>query len=118
MKKLQILAAVLAIGTMCMAGCDMGGAPTSDRVQPHTHNLVAQEEKVEETPAPTPDDNCGKDGNCHRGKMPHAKPNFKFKVPHGKHREDGRDKFGHPHKRPAPSPEEPETPAEEENTNN
>ena len=118
MKKIQILAAILAVGTMCIAGCDMGGTSTSDREQPQTVNIVAQDESVEETPTPTPDDNCGKDGNCNRDKMPHAKPNFKFKAPHGNHKGNGKDKYRLPHKRPAPKPEEPEIPAEEENTNN
>ncbi|MCH5147909.1 MAG: hypothetical protein J1G05_00920 [Clostridiales bacterium] len=118
MKKLQILAAILAIGTMCITGCNMGGTATSDKAQTQTRNIVAQEDSVEETPTPTPDDNCGKDGNCNHDKMPHAKPNFKFKAPHGKHHGSGRDKFRRPHKRPAPKPEEPEVPAEEENTNN
>ena len=115
MKKLQILAAILAIGTMCIAGCDMGGTTTSDKTKPQTRDIVVQEEKVEETPAPTPDDNCNKDGNCNHGKMPFAKPNFKFKAPNVKHEGKGRERFRHPHKKPA-NPEEPTQP--EENTNN
>lgn len=120
MKKLQILAAILAIGTMCIAGCDMGGTSTSDnRTQPQSLNIVAQDESIEETPAPAPDDNCNKDGNCNRDKMPHAKPNFKFKAPNGKRGRGDKDKFRLPHKRPTPPPETPETPTEpKENTNN
>lgn len=114
MKKLSILAAILAMGTMCITGCNMGGANSSGTAVPEARNIAVQEE----TPAPTPDDNCNGDDNCHRDRMPHKKPSFKFRVPQGKHDKKGRGKFRRPHKRPAPAPE-PENPeAPEENVNN
>lgn len=122
MKKLQILAAIMAIGTMCVTGitaCNMGGDTITDKTAPETRSIVVQDEG-EQTPTPTPDDNCNGDNNCHRGKMPFKKPTFRFKAPGGKHRGNGRGKFRRPHKIPAPTPEPenpetPETPAENEN---
>lgn len=119
MKKLSILAAVLAAGTMCIAGCDMGGAKFTETPIPETRNIVVQEEIVDTTPEPAPDKDCGRDGNCNHGKMPFKKPGFKFKAPQNKHGKKGRNKFRRPHKRPEPGPEKPETPTEPiENENN
>lgn len=119
MKKLNILAAILAMGTMCITGCNMGGPDSADTATPHTSNIALQEEKVEEKPAPAPDDNCKDKDNCNRGKMPFKKPGFKFKVPQVKHDRTGRDTFRRPHKKPTPNPENPETPAlPEDNGNN
>ena len=122
MKKLSILAAILAVGTMCVAGCNMGGANTAKTPAPETRNIVTQEESNEGEKAPEscPDGDCDGNGDCNRGKMPFAKPNFKFQVPHSKHEGRDREKFPRPHKKPspAPEPENPEPPAEEENQNN
>lgn len=98
------------MGTMCAAGCNMGGTSSSETIVPQTRNSVMQEDKGEneEPSTPCPDDNCD------RGRMPFAKPNFRFKVPHGKHGGKDREKFRRPHKKPAPTPEpeNPETPTE------
>lgn len=114
MKKLSILAAILAIETMCIAGCNMGGANSAKTPVPETHNIALQEEhgEGEQTPTPCPDDNCD------HGKMPFKKPTFRFKAPHDRHDGKGRGKFRRPHNNPAPEPENPEipeTPAENEN---
>lgn len=120
MKKLQILAAILAMGTMCITGCNMGGNTATDKTEPQTHNIVVREENGNETPAPAPDDNCEHGDNCHRGKTPFKKPGFKFKAPYGRHNGKVREKFRRPHKKPTPVPTpEPEIPAvPEDNTNN
>ena len=106
MKKLQILAVVLAMGTICICGCNMGGANSSQTTVPETQSIIAQDENEgEDTPTPCPDD------NCNNGRMPFKKPGFKFRVPHGKDDKNGREKFRRPHRKPAPTPEpEPEIP--------
>ena len=113
MKKLCILAAALALGTLCFTGCDMGGPDSSDTVKNETQNIVLQGEGEGEEPStPCPD------GDCNHDRMPFKKPEFRFKVPQGKHEGKGREKFRRrPHKRPtpAPEPENPETPAENNN---
>lgn len=115
MKKLSIIASILAVGTMCITGCNMG--KPNNKTAPETLSIAVQDEGGEKTPAPSPDD-CRNDGNCHRGKMPYKKPGFRFKVPHGKHGEKTREKFRRYRKRPAPKPENPEAPATPEDEEN
>ena len=119
MKKLSILAAVLAIGTMWIAGCDMGNVNSVQSDTPETQNIIVQDENADATVEPNQGDDCEHGGDCNRNKVPHKKPDFKFKTPHGKRDKKGRNKFRHPHKRPKPVPEDPETPTvPEENNNN
>ena len=118
MKKLSILAAILAIGTMCITGCDMGGANSTENVLPGTHNIAVQDQSADATEEPAPGDDCENGDNCCHDKMPHKRPSFKFRAPQGKYNKRGRNKFRHPHKRPKPVPNDPETPAApEENYN-
>ena len=108
MKKLSLLAVILAMGTTCLTACNMGGPNSSGTALPEQQSIVVQSENEgEDTPAPCPD------GNCNYDRMPFKKPSFKFKIPHGKSDKKGRDKFRRrPHRKPAPAPENPETPEE------
>ncbi len=98
MKKLSILAALLAAGTICLAGCNM--QPSSTKTPTEDENIVRNGDN-DSTPLPCPD------GNCNRDRMPYRKPEFKFKIPPKKPEGNDREKFRRPHKT---APEDPEIP--------